>query len=94
MSKKNTAEDTVGLFQQYLQQELVDPLRSLGRFLAYGVVGSLLIGAGLVLLAIGTLRGFQAAEVFENWWSWVPYIISALALTAVSVLTLRQIKEK
>ena len=32
MSKKNTAEDTVGLFQQYLQQELVDPLRSLGRF--------------------------------------------------------------
>ncbi len=60
MSKKNTAEDTVGLFQQYLQQELVDPLRSLGRFLAYGVVGSLLIGAGLVLFAVGTLRGFQA----------------------------------
>jgi hypothetical protein len=48
----------------------------------------------LVLLAVGTLRGFQTAEVFENWWSWVPYIISALALTAASVLTLRQIKEK
>ena len=38
MSKKNTAEDTVGLFQQYLQQELVDPLRSLGRFLAYPIL--------------------------------------------------------
>ena len=73
---------------------LSNPLRSLGRFLAYGVIGSLLIGAGLVLLAIGTLRGFQAAEVFENWWSWVPYIISALALTAAAALTLSQIKEK
>ena len=94
MSKKNTAEDTVGLFQQYLQQELVDPLRSLGRFLAYGVVGSLLIGAGLVLLAVGTLRGLQATEVFEKWWSWAPYCISAAALIAVSFLALHQIKEK
>lgn len=94
MSKKNPAEDSVGLFQQYLQQELVDPLRAVGRFLAYGIIGSVLIGTGLVLLAIGTLRGLQAAEVFENWWSWVPYVISALALTAVSVLTLHQIKEK
>ena len=94
MSKKNPAEDTVGLFQQYLQQELVDPLRAIGRFLTYGLIGSLLIGTGLVLLGVGTLRGLQASEVFENWWSWAPYVISAAALTAVSVITLNQIKEK
>ncbi|HJP16483.1 MAG TPA: hypothetical protein QF762_05900 [Acidimicrobiales bacterium] len=94
MSKKNTTEDTVGLFQQYFRQEMIDPLRTIGRFLAYGITGSILIGTGLVLLAVGTLRGLQATEVFEKWWSWAPYCISAAALIAVSFLALHQIKEK
>ena len=94
MKEKKSNDDVVTLFQSYLRQELVDPLRAVGRFLAYGIAGSLLIGSGLVLLAVGTLRGIQATEVFENWWSWVPYLLSAAALIAISVITLRQIKEK
>ena len=94
MKEKNANDDVVTLIQSYLRQELVEPLRTVGRFLAYGIVGSLLIGSGLVLLAVGTLRGIQATEVIEKCWSWLPYLHSAAALVAVSMVTLRQIKEK
>lgn len=61
----------------YFRQETVEPVRNLGRFVAYGVAGSLLLGIGVGLLLLATLRFFQTetGSTFTGHLSWVPYVI-------------------
>ena len=83
-------DDLAGLFRQYFRQETVAPLRSLGRYLLFGTAGSVLVGVGTVLLALGALRGLQAWGVLDGRWSWIPYLAVGLplALAGVRVATL------
>lgn len=69
----------------YAKQETVDPLRTLGRSLGFGIAGSVLIGAGLSLLLLALLRGLQQIQFFNDpvafnggRWSWLPYLITSL----------------
>ena len=80
MGQGDTFDDLVGLFRQYVHQETVEPLRSLGRYLLFGTAGSVLVGAGTVLLGLGVLRGLQAWGPLDGRWSWVPYLAAALPL--------------
>src|SRR5581483_445977 len=61
----------------YFRQETVEPVRNLGRFVAFGVAGSLLLGLGVGLLPLATLRFFQTetGSTFTGHLSWVPYVI-------------------
>jgi uncharacterized membrane protein YidH (DUF202 family) len=61
----------------YLRQETVEPVKNLGRFVAFGVAGSLLLGVGVGLLLLATLRFFQTetGSTFTGHLSWVPYVI-------------------
>ena len=61
----------------YFRQETVEPVRNLGRFVAYGVAGSLVLGIGVGLLILATLRFFQTetGSTFTGHLSWVPYVI-------------------
>lgn len=63
----------------YAKQETVDPLKTLGRYIGFGLAGSVLIGAGLSLLLLAMLRGLQSVEVLADpTWSWVPYLATAV----------------
>lgn len=59
----------------YAKQETVDPLKSLGRFIGFGVAGSLFLALGAVLLSVGILRLIQMETVphLTGNLSWVPY---------------------
>jgi hypothetical protein len=71
----------------YFKQETTEPLKSLGRVVGFGVAGSLLIGAGVVFLAVGTLRVLQEeTDAFTGNWTFVPYLIVIVALIAVAGL--------
>jgi hypothetical protein len=61
----------------YFKQETVEPVRSLGRFVLYGVAGSLVLGFGLVLLVLAGLRLLQTetGSHFQGNLSWIPYVI-------------------
>jgi uncharacterized membrane protein YidH (DUF202 family) len=61
----------------YFRQETVEPVKNLGRFVAFGVAGSLLLGVGVGLLLLATLRFFQTetGSTFTGHLSWVPYVI-------------------
>ena len=85
MGHGDTFDDLVGIFRRYVRQETVEPLRSLGRYLLFGTAGSVLVGVGTVLLAVGALRGLQAWGTLAGRWSWVPYLVAALPLALAGV---------
>jgi len=77
------------LVLRYAKQETLDPLKTLGRYLAAGVAGSLALGIGLVLLALALLRALQreTRPHLEGNWSWAPYlIVVAVALVLLGLL--------
>jgi len=90
-SEDRTTGDLPDLLRRYLRQETVEPLRSAGRFLLFGLVGASLLGLGTVLLVVGGLRALQASVPLDGSWSWVPYLAAALVLVAVAGLTVSRI---
>jgi len=73
----------------YLKQETLVPLRQLGRYVGFGIAGSLLLGLGAVLLGVGALRALQTetGETFTGDWSWAPYLIVFVALLLCGAIT-------
>ena len=73
------------LVRNYVKQQLVEPVKGIGRFVGFGLLGGLLLGTGLVLLAVGLLRALQTetGEHLQGNWSWVPYLVVLVAAGAV-----------
>ncbi len=82
------------LLVAYLKQETVVPIQQLGRYLAFGIAGSVMMGVGVLLLSLGFLRLLQeeTGTTFTGNWSWVPYIIvfAGLVIGAAIVWTARK----
>jgi hypothetical protein len=77
---RRAGDDAFKLTVDYLKQEALDPLKGLGRFLLWGVAGSLAIAVGILLLLVGALRLLQTetGTALTGNWSWVPYFSVAL----------------
>jgi hypothetical protein len=86
-------QDLWVLLKAYATQETVDPLKKLGRYLAWGMAGSALMGLGLFFLGMALLRVLQTqtGTTFVGGWSWVPYLITAAVLSMVIALAVRRI---
>jgi hypothetical protein len=74
----------------YAKQETIDPLRGLGRFLGWGVGGSVMLGIGVVLMILAGLRALQTQTdaTFTGSLTWLPYLITVvvgLLLMALAV---------
>lgn len=92
-SISETLHDLWDLLRAYAKQETIDPLKSLGRYLGFGLGGSALISLGLFFLALSLLRALQTqtGEVFQNDWSFVPYLIVVVVLGLVAVIAVTRI---
>jgi uncharacterized membrane protein YphA (DoxX/SURF4 family) len=86
-----SGEDAVQLVIDYFKQETLDPLRGLGRFMVFGITGSLAIATGVVLLLVAVLRVLQTeTAAFHGNLSWIPYVIViALALVVIALAVWR-----
>ena len=86
-TKESTGDarrDAISLVIAYVKQETLDPLKQLGRFVLFGVVGSVAIAVGTVMLLIATLRVLQTETgAFHGNLSWLPYLIVAVVALAV-----------
>jgi hypothetical protein len=82
---RESGGDAVHLVIEYVKQETVEPLKGVGRFVAYGIVGSMALCAGLVLLLVGLLRLLQTetGSALAGHLSWLPYVIVAGAAVLV-----------
>ena len=80
----------------YAKQETIDPLKGLGRFLAAGVGGAIVLGAGFVLLLLAGLRALQTetGSTFTGNLSWAPYLIVLAAGAVIIALALLRITKR
>ncbi|HZN13240.1 MAG TPA: phage holin family protein [Acidimicrobiales bacterium] len=81
------------LIVAYFKQEAIEPLKQLGRFVAIGVGGALLLALGLVMLTLAGLRALQTetSTTFTGNWSWAPYLITLAGCAAAAALAARAI---
>lgn len=84
-SVTDVAGELKELVVAYAKQETVVPLKSLVRFGIFGVLGSVVLSMGLVLLALALLRALQTETggLFAANWSWAPYVLTLLACGVV-----------
>jgi hypothetical protein len=72
----------------YFRQQTLVPLQDLGRYVGFGLLGSALLGFGVLFLALSALRALQTetGETFTGNWSWVPYVIVIVGLAIGAAL--------
>lgn len=77
----------------YAKQETLEPIKGLGRFIAFGVAGSVLVTLGLVLLVLAVIRALQEElpDTFDGNLSFLPYVVALVVCIVVSVLAVRGI---
>jgi len=95
-SVPDTVQELKDLLVAYAKQETVDPLRNLGRYLGFGLGGIALLTLGTFLLGLSLLRFLQTmtGDVFDGFWSWVPYIIVLVVLSGLIALAISRISHK
>jgi len=70
------------LVVRYFREQTLVPLQQLGRYIGFGVLGSLMLGFGVVFVGMAGLRALQdeTGDTFAGDWSWVPYLIMFVVL--------------
>jgi hypothetical protein len=83
---QQTISELKELVVAYAKQETIEPLKGVGRYLRNGTLGALLMGLGIMFLAIGALRALQTEtdEHFNGNWSFMPYIIVIIGLAIIA----------
>jgi hypothetical protein len=76
---RQSGTDALQLVIDYVKQETLTPLKGLGRYLVFGILGSIALCAGLVLLLVALLRALQeeTGGFFGGTLTWAPYVIVA-----------------
>jgi hypothetical protein len=80
------ARDVIQLILDYAKQETLGPLKGVGRFLLFGIIGVIAISIGTTLLLLALLRALQTetGTMFTGDWSWAPYLLTAVAAIIVA----------
>lgn len=78
------AQEVQRLLIDYARQETIEPLKSLGRYLGFGLAGAIFVFAGVLFVGLATLRLLQSLDPFEggSWASTLPYLVAIAVLTA------------
>jgi len=93
-STGEVVSDLWSMLKSYARQETVDPIKNLGRFLGYGVIGSITLGIGATLVSVAVLRLVQTETdtALTGNWSWVPYIAALVVSSLGALASLKVIK--
>jgi hypothetical protein len=88
--------ELAGLIIAYFKQETVVPIKALGRYILYGLVGAVLVSIGTGLLSLTVVRLLQAetGASLTGSLTWVPYVGGILVALAGATLAASRIKVK
>jgi len=92
-SPQQTIQELRDLVVAYFKQETLDPIKGLGRYIGFGLLGAVLLGTGVFFLSMSGLRAMQTetGTTFTGNWSWAPYaiLLAVLAVAAGFTWTMR-----
>ena len=96
MDERLGPADFFELVKAYAKQETVEPLRGAGRWVGFGVAGSLLLMLGSISLTLAMLRVLQeeTGSSFTGNLSWVPYLATLAAAVVVLILLVWRITKR
>lgn len=94
--RKLDATQAFDLIKDYARQELLQPLAEIPRWLALGLAGTMALIVGLFLLLLSLLRALQTetGTAFAGNLSWIPYVISVVALAVLITALVREINKR
>jgi hypothetical protein len=88
-------EELWALLVAYAKQETVGPLQGLAKYVLYGLLGSVMLGIGLIMMVLGGLRALQVevhSSYFHGRWSWTPYALAIFVTSAMIGLAVSQVR--
>jgi ascorbate-specific PTS system EIIC-type component UlaA len=90
---RDESQEIVKLVVDYIKQETLDPVKGLGRYVMFGVAGSVALSIGLAILAVGVLRLLQGetGSTFTGNLSWIPYVICAVLVVVIAALAVKAV---
>jgi len=85
MADRMGPADFFELVKAYAKQETMEPLRGAGRWLLFGVAGSMLLMLASISLTLAMLRVLQeeTGSTFTGNLSWFPYLATLVAAVVV-----------
>lgn len=94
--QKSTGEAAGDLWQlvrDYAKQETIDPLKTIGRFLGWGIPGAIFLSLGLLFATLAMLRGLQTetGDSLTGSLDVIPYVVALFVTAVVTVLAARAI---
>lgn len=96
MADRMGPADFFELVKAYAKQETVEPLRGAGRWVGFGVAGSLLLMLGSISLTLAMLRVLQeeTGSSLTGNLSWVPYLATLGAAVVILALLVSRITKR
>ncbi len=88
--------ETVQMVKAYALQETLDPVRTAGRWVGFGLLGAALIGLATGMLTLGLIRMVQTewpGTFGGRWMKLLPYVFGLLFCAVVAVLAARRINK-
>jgi len=82
------------LVRDYAKQETIDPIKMLGAFLGWGLLGALALTLGIGFGALAIIRALQTqtGDHLTGSLSWVPYLFGLLFTAAAAGIAVWFIK--
>ena len=91
-SMQRDLQEVRDLFVRYFKEQTVQPLKDLGRFVAFGALGSIFVAFGIVMGLLGVLRMLQALfPVLDGSLSFIPYVIVVVLALLIGALVVQRI---
>ncbi len=87
---RGQVRESINLVVRYLKQETLTPLKSILKYVGFGLAGATLVGVGSILLLLGILRLLQTetGSSFTGDLSWLPYLITLVVGGVIVVVSL------
>jgi len=91
-SVQRDLQEVRDLFVRYFKEQTVQPLKDLGRFVAFGALGSIFVAFGVVMGLLGVLRMLQALfPVLDGSLSFIPYVIVVVLALLIGAIVVQRI---
>jgi len=94
-STRDTATELSAMVVAYAKQETIEPIKQLGRYVAFGLIGAIFMGLGGFFLALAAVRALQtelSAHLSHNL-SWTPYVAGILVAGLGAALAVSRINK-